>query len=160
MTDQPNAVRRTFVLRAQVNDGSHAGTPCPIEQRFLADGFGRRLRERRRQAGLTQAQLAERTGRTQKFVSYLERGLRRPEALTVVLLSRTLAPTAREQKAVRVELRHLAGDSMRQWRRRDGRDYMASMETELPAVMARTARLLRAAGLDGLPKLPGVGEPC
>ena len=39
--------------------------------------FLRRLRDARRRAGLTQAQLAERLGQTQSFVSKRERGERR-----------------------------------------------------------------------------------
>jgi transcriptional regulator with XRE-family HTH domain len=39
--------------------------------------FLRRLRAARRAAGLTQAQLAERVGQTQSFVSKCERGERR-----------------------------------------------------------------------------------
>jgi transcriptional regulator with XRE-family HTH domain len=157
MTEQPNSVRRTSPSRTDGDVGSsgHAGTPGPIERQQLADGFGARLRQLRRRAGLTQRQVAERAGRTPEFVSLLERGLRRPESLTVLLLSRVLASTRAEQKAVRVELRRLAGDSMRQWRRRDGRDFMASMEVELPATMAKVNRQLRAAGLDELPPLPG-----
>jgi transcriptional regulator with XRE-family HTH domain len=155
MTEQPGTYDIRSSTRTHHVDGLHDGTPGLIERRHLASGFGRRLRELRRRAGLTQAQLAERAGRTRQHVSLLERGLRRPEALTVVLLSRALASTAREQKAVRVELRRLAGDSMRQWRRRDGRDYLASMEAELPAVMAKVDRQLRAAGLGGLPPLSG-----
>src|SRR3954452_17581940 len=113
MTERPNTVRRTFATRAPQHVGSseHVGTPGPIERQHLADGFGRRLRQLRRRAHLTQRQLAERADRTPEFVSMLERGWRRPEARTVMLLSRALATTAAGQKAIRVELRYLAGDS-------------------------------------------------
>ncbi|WP_208297998.1 helix-turn-helix domain-containing protein [Actinophytocola oryzae] len=137
--------------------GEHEGTPGPIERRYLADGFGRRLRQLRRRAGLTQQQLADRADRTRGHVSRLERGLRRPEWRTLLLLSQALAPTRAEQKAIRVELRMLAGDSAREWRR-GGRHYVASVEAELPAVMAKVNRQLRVAGLDEMPPLPGAGK--
>ena len=44
----------------------------------------------RRRANLTQIQAAERLGRTQSFVSEIERGLRRVDVLEIVLISRAL----------------------------------------------------------------------
>ena len=44
----------------------------------------------RRRAKLTQIQAAERFGRTQSFVSEIERGLRRVDVLEIVLISRAL----------------------------------------------------------------------
>ena len=44
----------------------------------------------RRRAKLTQIQAAERLGRTQSFVSEIERGLRRVDVLEIVLISRAL----------------------------------------------------------------------
>jgi transcriptional regulator with XRE-family HTH domain len=156
MTDNER-VHRTFIVRAHDVDGAHDGTPGPVERQFLAAGFGARLRTLRRAAGLTQAALADRAGRTRKFVSKLERGERRPESATLLLLSRALATSRDDQKAVRQELRLLAGDSARQWQR-GGRHYVADVEARLPAVFANTNRQLRAAGLDELPPLPGIRE--
>ena len=42
----------------------------------------------RRRANLTQIQAAERLGRTQSFVSEIERGLRRVDVLEIMLIAR------------------------------------------------------------------------
>jgi transcriptional regulator with XRE-family HTH domain len=44
----------------------------------------------RRRANLTQIQAAERLGRTQSFISEIERGLRRVDVLEIVLIARGL----------------------------------------------------------------------
>jgi transcriptional regulator with XRE-family HTH domain len=44
----------------------------------------------RRQANLTQIQAAERLGRTQSFVSEIERGLRRVNVLEIISIARGL----------------------------------------------------------------------
>jgi len=44
----------------------------------------------RRRAKLTQIQAAERLGRTQSFVSEIERGLRRVDVLEIILIARGL----------------------------------------------------------------------
>jgi transcriptional regulator with XRE-family HTH domain len=44
----------------------------------------------RRQANLTRIQAAERLGRTQSFVSEIERGLRRVNVLEIILIARGL----------------------------------------------------------------------
>ena len=44
----------------------------------------------RRRAKLTQIQAAERFGRTQSFVSEIERGLRRVDVLEIILIARGL----------------------------------------------------------------------
>ncbi|MDQ1159610.1 transcriptional regulator with XRE-family HTH domain [Sphingomonas sp. SORGH_AS 950] len=43
-----------------------------------AELFGKRLKERRRQLGLTQTQLAEQSGSTAPYVSQVERGQANP----------------------------------------------------------------------------------
>ena len=48
------------------------------------------LAEARRRANLTQIQAAERLGRTQSFVSEIERGLRRVDVLEIMLIARGL----------------------------------------------------------------------
>jgi transcriptional regulator with XRE-family HTH domain len=54
-------------------------------------GFGDALRRHRGALGLTQEALAERTGLSQRAVSDLERGLKRPRRATLRLLLRALA---------------------------------------------------------------------
>ena len=55
-----------------------------------ARNFGRRLKEMREQAGLTQPQLAQRSGLTKAGIANLEQGRREPSWSTVVALSRAL----------------------------------------------------------------------
>jgi predicted transcriptional regulator len=49
-------------------------------------GFGKALRQHRVSLGLTQAQLAERAGLSQRAISDLERGLKHPQRATLRLL--------------------------------------------------------------------------
>jgi transcriptional regulator with XRE-family HTH domain len=58
--------------------------------------FGRRLRELRERAGLTQSQLAERAGLHPQGVVKLERGEREPAWGTVVALCEALAVSCDE----------------------------------------------------------------
>ena len=44
----------------------------------------------RRRANLTQIEAAERLGRTQTFISEIERGLRRVDVLEIILIARAL----------------------------------------------------------------------
>jgi transcriptional regulator with XRE-family HTH domain len=46
--------------------------------------------ERRRRAGLTQTQVAERLGRPQRFISWLERGLHRVTVVELIEFGQTL----------------------------------------------------------------------
>ncbi len=50
--------------------------------------FLRRLRQARKEAGLTQVQVAERIGRTQSFVTKAERGERRLDVVELRALAR------------------------------------------------------------------------
>lgn len=52
--------------------------------------FGEQVRAARIKAGLTQAQLAERLGRSQKYVSLIETGGRRLPIDTMMLIMRAL----------------------------------------------------------------------
>ena len=54
---------------------------------------GRNLRRYRRAAALTQEQLAERSGFTQKYISDLERGLENPTIITIYELAQALGVT-------------------------------------------------------------------
>jgi transcriptional regulator with XRE-family HTH domain len=61
----------------------------------VAEVFGARLREVRQQRGLTQVQVAERTGIAQNHISEIERGTRVPSVVTMLRLAAALecAPT-------------------------------------------------------------------
>lgn len=54
----------------------------------LRSVFGRNLRAARRKAGLTQAELGERTGLTQQYVSHVEAGHQNITIETMVALAR------------------------------------------------------------------------
>ena len=54
---------------------------------------GRNLRRIRQQKGLTQEQLAERSGFSQQYLSGLERGERNPTIVTLYELAQTLGAT-------------------------------------------------------------------
>ncbi|WP_082849829.1 helix-turn-helix transcriptional regulator [Halioglobus sp. HI00S01] len=56
--------------------------------------FGQVLRSKRRDRGLSQEQLALRSGLDRTFVSLLERGLRQPSLTSILLLSKTLGISA------------------------------------------------------------------
>ena len=56
----------------------------------LQPQFGRALRRLRRQAGLTQEGLAERSGNHWTYISELERGLKSPSLATIAALARGL----------------------------------------------------------------------
>ncbi|MFW6050296.1 MAG: helix-turn-helix domain-containing protein [Myxococcota bacterium] len=59
----------------------------------LADEIGKRLRGRRREAGMTQAELAERAGVSSELVSRVERGRCLPSLPTLIAFARVLATT-------------------------------------------------------------------
>lgn len=54
---------------------------------------GRNVRERRLAAGLTQEQLAERSGFSQQYISGLERGSRNPTVVSLFMLAQALGVT-------------------------------------------------------------------
>lgn len=54
-------------------------------------GFGRRLKELREKAGLSQAQLAEKTGMNVFGVAKLEQGQREPGWATVLIICKALS---------------------------------------------------------------------
>ena len=57
----------------------------------MAEGFGNRLKERRAELGLTQAELAERCGVTRKTVNTVENGVFIPSTVLALKLSRALS---------------------------------------------------------------------
>lgn len=58
--------------------------------------FGRRLRELRKQAGLSQEELAERAQISVDFVSLIERGINAPSFETLARLSNSLGVPPRD----------------------------------------------------------------
>ncbi|MGH2520025.1 MAG: helix-turn-helix domain-containing protein, partial [Chloroflexota bacterium] len=71
--------------------------------------FGQALRLQRREAGLTQEQLAERAGLSARGISDLERGLKRPRRDTLALLAGALSWTADERRRWEVSPAHSRG---------------------------------------------------
>ena len=57
----------------------------------MAEGLGNRLKERRGELGLTQAELAERCGVTRKTVNTVENGVFIPSTLLALKLSKALS---------------------------------------------------------------------
>ena len=55
--------------------------------------FGAKLRQRRREVGMSQADLAKRMGTTQAYISRAERGLENPPILTCVAFALQLGRT-------------------------------------------------------------------
>ncbi len=68
-------------------------------------GFGPLLKQFRRAARLTQAQLAERAGFSVVYISMLERGARQPQPSTVALLADALDLSERRARRVGVSRR-------------------------------------------------------
>ena len=76
-------------------DGEQRETPPPPpSQERPADRLRRRLLEARRARGLRQADLADRLGRPQSFVSNYERGERRLEVSEFIVIARVLGVDA------------------------------------------------------------------
>jgi transcriptional regulator with XRE-family HTH domain len=67
--------------------------PVPDDLRTV---FGQNLRAARTKAGLTQAQLAERTGLTQQYVSWVEAGHANITLATMTALARIVGEDVRE----------------------------------------------------------------
>ena len=57
----------------------------------MADRLGNRLKERRTELGLTQAELAERCGLTRKTVNTVENGVFVPSTVLALKLARALS---------------------------------------------------------------------
>jgi putative transcriptional regulator len=62
----------------------------------VATLFGESLKRHRKARGLTQEQVADRTGISTNFVSELERGLKAPGLLVIVKLSKALEVSVHE----------------------------------------------------------------
>ncbi|GAB3754840.1 hypothetical protein GCM10027591_03800 [Zhihengliuella somnathii] len=98
---------------------SGCGEPTAHERRFLARGFGRRLREARQARCMSQARVAYLAGVSPALVSYLETGWRRPGESSLIDVAKVLGQE--EWPELAAELRELAGDSWRPgWNRAPG----------------------------------------
>ncbi len=62
----------------------------------MSDTLGNRLKEKRAELGLTQADLAERCGVTRKTVNTVENGVFVPSALLALKMARALGQTVEE----------------------------------------------------------------
>jgi putative transcriptional regulator len=62
----------------------------------MADRLANRLKERRSELGLTQAELAERVGVTRKTVNTVENGVFTPSAMLAIKLSKALGLSVEE----------------------------------------------------------------
>lgn len=60
------------------------------------NGFGKAILRRRKELGLTQAQVAEKIGVQPNYLVYLEKGQRRPSDTTLVEIARVLGLSAAE----------------------------------------------------------------
>ncbi|MHA7153965.1 helix-turn-helix domain-containing protein [Arthrobacter sp. TMN-50] len=86
----------------------------PDDERIhLATGFGRRLKDLRAEAGLSQDRASELAGMHRASLANLENGRSRPTADSVRALAAVLAPPAPLRKQAFHELRKLAGKSWR-----------------------------------------------
>lgn len=151
MTEQ-NTDGRTFG-QASTPAGAHVQSqrqprrgPLPDEVRkHLANGFGAKVRELRRERGWTQQQLAEAIGRDRATVSRFETGRHRPTVPVIRLLAGALATPRRHRAAVALELGNLAGRNVRVGRRHAAKyatrdQLLAAIDRRVDAGTDRAAR--------------------
>ena len=84
-----------------------------MRKRLDVAGFGRRLREARGKAGLSQRELATRTGLTQSTLSMYENAVRVPDVISFALLCDTLVVDANDmlgRELVHMQV-HLEGET-------------------------------------------------
>jgi len=115
-------------------------------------GFGALLKRLRRDAGLTQAALAERANYSAVYISMLERGERAPSPLTIDLLARTLDLEPDERAALHAVAR----------RTRAGPTGPYPDTSSLPPLIGRAAELAvldRHLAGEGPPVVVLAGEP-
>ena len=97
MREQANLARLSAELERLAGELVRLGgdpvpeAPPPVSGERAADRLRRRLHEARRARGLRQADLADRLGRPQSFVSNYERGTRRLEVSEFIQIARILA---------------------------------------------------------------------
>jgi len=66
----------------------------PPSKQQVREAFAEVLRKTRAEVGISQAELAERSGLTRTYVSFLERGERQPTLHTLVHIGRALGTDA------------------------------------------------------------------
>lgn len=96
---------------------ARAYEPSEAERARLASTFGRLLRQARADAGLTQKQLAARSGIGQSSISMLESGHRRPRRCLVAALATAITyedPDRSAGERLVAELVEACGDSLRE----------------------------------------------
>jgi transcriptional regulator with XRE-family HTH domain len=81
------------MARRPLREPPKSDEPIPDDLRTV---FGQNLRAARVKAGLTQAQLAERTGLTQQYVSWVEAGRANITLATMTALARVVREDVRE----------------------------------------------------------------
>lgn len=89
-------------------------------KKYPETSFGERLQNIRKARGLTQVQLAEAAGTTQRAISYYETEAGFPPAPAIIDLARALQITTDELlgvKAPRIEAANEDPESRRQWKR-------------------------------------------
>ncbi|MFE5837225.1 helix-turn-helix domain-containing protein [Arthrobacter sp. NPDC056493] len=84
-----------------------------VEREHLATGYGAKVRQLRKGAGLTQAQLGQLAGIGVTHISRLEQGRRRPSVDATKALARVLSPVL-DPTALEQRLAGLAGESLRE----------------------------------------------
>lgn len=99
-----------------------------------------RLLAARRAAGLTQAQLSERTGYSQRFISNIETGSREGSIETYQRLARALGVT----------VSYLAGEKVQDWQEGGGREAILKDPLAAPGLqsLARNGALCDLLGID------------
>ena len=100
--------------------------------------FGKKLREARKQAGLSQAALAEAAGITARSVQYYESGQRQPQPSAVIALARALelpVSALTDQEILEAPGRAVLRDEIQRQRTEDHRQ-------ELNRLLSTTAELM------------------
>ncbi|WNV83713.1 helix-turn-helix transcriptional regulator [Umezawaea sp. Da 62-37] len=111
----PDAARARGNASPRAKTADRRGLVIGAERDALRASFGALLRQERRAAGLSQAQLAERAGSTSFGISRLENGHVRPSTSMTWRLARALRGHLGEREAVALDLRLklAAGSSLR-----------------------------------------------
>ncbi|WP_180967417.1 helix-turn-helix domain-containing protein [Zhihengliuella halotolerans] len=141
------------------------GIPDEEEGQFLAEGFGRMLREHRKEAGYTQARLAKLSGLYETTISYLETGKRRPGRRSVIDMAKVI--DSDDWATFAADLLLAAGESWREgWNRRGKRKdqptpaSVKQLRTEFESTKAQVRRLQRStlATVEGQSRLGKLAE--
>lgn len=166
--DQPNkeplrTVRNENRARTRVSKQpketiirTQPGEVTGAEREFLANGFGTMLHNVRTVQGFTQRQVSSLAGVTHSYISFLERGLRRPTPDVIEALARALLP-ADQQPYLIQQWTEAAGDSIREsWARQKlraksryvRREVAGLRKHDVPKLQAQVTRLYNAGRTD------------